>query len=100
MRRKLLWSDFYFRAFVSFTTAFNTTLHFFSSENSFTHSLIHSALRLRNIRSREEGVPRWPSGWDLALTLPWPGFNRGQGTEIPQAARYGQKIKKKLKIQI
>ena len=32
-----------------------------------------------------EGVPWWPSGQDPGLSLLWPGFIPGRGTEIPQA---------------
>ena len=43
-----------------------------------------------------EVIPWWSSGLDLGFSVPWtPVRSLYQGTKIPQAARHGQKRKKK-----
>ena len=46
---------------------------------------------------KEVGVPLWPSGLDLTLSLLWPQICSipGQGTKIPQAI-WGAPPKKKM----
>lgn len=35
-----------------------------------------------NVKANKVGVPWWPSGKDPGLSLLWPGFTPGWGTEI------------------
>ena len=38
-------------------------------------------------KKRNWGVPCWPGSEHSRLSLPWPGFNPGQGTEAQQSYR-------------